>query len=340
MFLIDMSAPAAAQITGGQHGFKFLSLSPSARATSLGGIVLSVRDDDATLAAFNPGALNPAMNGQVSLQHNFLLAGIQHSYAAYAHHVEALGATFHASIQHVGYGEIPMADAFGNLQGQVRAAETAFTLGAARMLSAKWSLGLNARVAMSALDSYRASALSTDVGVLYEDTASLMSMAAVVRNAGTQLARYQEVREDLPFDLQVAFSKRLRYLPFRFTVIAHHLHQWDIRYDDPALRPRNSPLFDGGEPTGGNPAVDNFFRHLIFNGEFLLGHAEAFRIRFGYNHLRRSELTVRNFRSLAGFSAGVGFRVSRLRVDFGYASYHIAGGVVHFGLRANVRELF
>ncbi len=335
-------APATfAQVTGGKHVFKFLNLSPSARATALGGVLLTVRDDDAALAAFNPAALNPAMSGHLTLQHNFFLAGVQHSYAAYAHYVRPLDATFHASIQHIGYGDIPMADEFGNIQGQVRAAETAFTFGAARPLSPKWSLGLNVRFALSSLDIYQASALSTDVGVLYEDTARLFSAAAVVRNAGTQLARYENLREDLPFDLQVAFSKRLRYLPFRLSVIAHHLHQWDIRYDDPNLRPTTPSGFSGGgEPAEGNPTIDNFFRHLIFNGEFLLGPTESFRIRLGYNHLRRRELTVRNFRSLAGFSAGVGFRVSRFRVDFGYASYHIAGGIVHFGLSTNVRELF
>ncbi|MCS7036963.1 MAG: type IX secretion system protein PorQ [Saprospiraceae bacterium] len=338
--LLALQTPVGAQVTGGRHVFKFLTLSPSARATALGGVVLSVRDNDVALAAFNPAALNPAMSGGVSLQHNFLMAGIQHSYAAYAHHVRVLDATFHASIQHVGYGDIPMTDEFGNIQGQVRAAETAFTLGAARPLSPKWSLGLNARFAVSALDMYRASALSTDVGVLYQDTARLFSMAAVVRNAGAQLARYQDTREDLPFDLQIAISKRLRYLPFRLSVVAHHLHQWDIRYDDPSLRPQNPLLFGGGQPSEGNPAIDNFFRHLIFNGEFLIGPTESFRIRLGYNHLRRRELTVRNFRSLAGFSAGIGFRVSRFRVDFGYASYHIAGGIVHFGLSTNVRELF
>ncbi len=338
-FVSALISAATAQVTGGHHVFQFLTLSPSARVTALGGVHLSVRDDDVALAALNPAALNPAMSGQVSLQHHLLLAGIRHSYAAYAHHVEAIGTTLHGAIQHIGYGDIPMADEFGNIQGQVRAAETAFALGAARALSPKWSLGLNVRFATSVLDMYRAAALSADVGVLYEDTARLFAAAAVVRNAGTQLRRYQNESEDLPFDLQVAISKRLRYLPFRLSVIAHHLHQWDIRYDDPALRPTNVFGDVGGEPSG-NPAVDNFFRHLIFNGEFLLGRAESFRIRLGYNHLRRRELSVRGFRSLAGFSTGVSFRVSRLRVDFGYASYHIAGGTVHFGLSTNMRELF
>ncbi len=343
LLLLVGTTPAnvAAQVTGGRHSFRFLALSPSARVTALGGALLTVRDDDVALAAFNPAVLNPAMGGRLTLQHNFLLAGVQHSYAAYAHHWGAVETTLHAAVQHVGYGDIPMADEFGNIQGQVRAAETAFTLGAARPLSPKWSLGLNVRFALSALDLYRASALSADVGVLYEDTVGLFSAAAVVRHAGTQIRRYADLREDLPFDLQVSISKRLRYLPFRLSIVAHHLHRWDIRYDDPALRPRRTGVFTGSDdPAAGNPAIDNLFRHLIFNGEFLLGPKESFRLRLGYNHLRRRELTVRNFRSWAGFSAGVGFRVSRFRVDFGYASYHIAGGIVHFGLSTSVRDLF
>ncbi|MCS6927889.1 MAG: type IX secretion system protein PorQ [Saprospiraceae bacterium] len=338
--LVSLSLPTVAQVTGGRHAFKFLTLSPSARITALGGLHISVRDDDVALAALNPAALNPRMSGRLSLQHNFLLANIQHSYAAYAHHAKIFNATLHASIQHVNYGDIPRADAFGNVQGEVRATETAFTLGIARLLTPKWSLGLNVRFARSALDMYQATALSSDVGVLYEDTARLFSAAAVVRQLGTQLTLYRDTREALPFDLQLAVSKRLRYLPFRLSIVAHHLHQWNIRYDDPALRPRNPLLFGGDQPTEGNPTIDNFFRHLIFNGEFLLGANEFFRIRLGYNHLRRRELTVRNFRSLAGFSAGLGLRVSRFRIDLGYASYHIAGGIVHFGLSTNVRELF
>ena len=87
-------------------------------------------------------------------------------------------------------------------------------------------------------------------------------------------------------------------------------------------------------------AIDNFFRHLVFNGEFLLGKNEGLRLRLGYNHLRKRELTVRNYRSLAGFSGGVGVKIKRFRVDFGYASYHLAGGVVHLGIGTNLRDFF
>lgn len=341
LLLLTLPFSAAAQVTGGQHVFQFLSLSPSARITGLGGMQITVRDDDAALAAANPAALNPMMDGQLVLNHNFFLSDIKHGNATYATHLPRLNLTVHGGLQYIGYGDIPMTDEFGNVQGKIRAAETAFTLGGARQLSPRLSLGLNMRFAVSTLDVYQSSALAADAGVLYADTARLFSVAAVVRNAGAQISRYNDLREDLPFDLQIGISKRLRYLPFRLSVIAHHLHQWNIRHDDPRLRTSPTLLFGGGQDDpSGNPALDNFFRHLVFNGEFLLGRNESFRIRLGYNHLRKKELSVRNFRSLAGFSGGVGVNTRRLRIDVGYAAYHLAGGVVHFGVGTNLKELF
>ena len=334
---------ADAQITGGQQTFQFMTLSPSARATALGGTQITVRDDDPAFAALNPAALNPRMDGRLTFQHNFFLTDIQHGYAAYAQHLPNWGFTAHGGIQYVNYGEIKQADEFGNLTGgNVKASETALTLGAARPLSDRLSLGLNLRMGFSALAEYRASALAADAGLMYVDTASRFSMGLVLRNAGAQLATYNGQREDLPFDLQLGFSKRLKHLPLRLSVIAHHLHDWDIRYNDPAAKNEDVLLFGGEQPSEnkGNAVVDNFFRHLIFSGEFLLGRNEAFRIRLAYNHLRKRELSVRNYRSLAGFSGGVGFKVSRFRLDMGYSAYHLAGGVLHVGIGTNLKDFF
>ncbi len=331
----------SAQITGGQHVFKFMTLSPSARITALGGAQIAVQDDDPAFAAANPAALNPSMDGHLTFQHNFFLTDIQHGYAAYAAHLPKLGFTVHGGLQYMSYGDIKQADEFGNVTGKVKAAETAFTLGGARQLTDRISLGLNIRFGVSTLDVYQASALATDLGAMYVDTASRFTAAIVLRNLGTELATYGDVREKLPYDLQAGFSKRLKHLPFRLTVIAHHLNQWDIRYDDPNAQNDDVLLF-GGEQTKsqGNSGVDNFFRHFIFSGEFLLGRHEAFRLRVGYNHLLKKELSVKNYRSLAGFSGGVGFKINRFRLDVGYGSYHLAGGVLHVGIGTNLKDFF
>ncbi len=341
LLLAGASPRTEAQITGGQYAFRFLSLSPSARITGLGGAQIAVRDDDAAFALANPAALNPSMDGKLSFQHNFFLSDIQHGYASYAQHLAKLGLTVHGGLQYMGYGELKQADEFGNVLGEIKASESAFTLGAGKMLSERLSLGLNFRFAVSTLDVYQSSALLADAGLMYADTARRITAALVIRNYGAQLATYNGRRESLPNDIQIGFSKRLKYLPFRFSVIAHHLHQWNIRYDDPNADNDEVLLFgEDSNQDSGSPFLDNLFRHLIFNGEFLFGATENFRIRLGYNHLRKAELSVRNYRSLAGFSVGMGVKVSRFRIDAGYGAYHLAGGVFHLGIGTNLKEFF
>ena len=341
LFFVAVSSSLMAQVTGGRHTFSFLELSPSARATALGGTQIAVRDDEVAFAALNPAAANPLMSGRLAFNHNFYMTDIQHGYAAYAHALKKTGFTLHGGIQYTDYGEIPQADETGVITGKVTAKETALIVGGARQLSDRLSLGLNFKWAASTLDVYNAHALAADAGLLYADTARRYSIGLVLRNAGAQINTYNGVREDLPFDIQLAYSKRLKYLPFRFTIIAHQLQQWDVRFNDPALKRAEFLSFTGEEQDeSGSPVVDNFFRHLIFNGEFLLGKHEGFRLRFGYNHLRKRELSVNDYRSLAGFSAGVGVKVSRFRVDFGYSVHHLAGGVIHLGIGTNLREFF
>lgn len=341
--LLALATPLAglqAQITGGQHVFQFLSLPVSARVTALGGAQVAVQDDDPVFAAANPAALNPLMNGHITFNHNFYLSDIQHGYVGYAQHLEKIGFTVQGALQYMKYGDIQRADEFGNILGKVKAGETAFTLGGAKPLTSRISLGLNLRFAVSTLDVYQSSALLADAGLMYADTAHRFTMGLVVRNAGTQISTYAGTREALPFDIQFGLTKRLSHLPFRFGIVAHHLQTWNIRYDDPSLEDETE-LFDEEQKENKFGAqVDNLFRHLIFNGEFLLGRHEGFRLRIGYNHLRKRELTVNSYRSLSGFSGGVGVKINRFRVDFGYASYHLGGGVIHLGIGTNLYDFF
>jgi hypothetical protein len=334
-------APAKAQVTGGQHVFRFLDFSPSARITALGGSQIAVKDDDVNLAALNPAALNPKMDGRLVFNHDFYLSDIGHGYLSYGKHLNKLGITTHAGLKYIKYGKITMADEYGNKLGLIKAAETAFIVGAGKKLTDRLSLGLNVKFANSTLDSYKSSAIGADIGFMYVDTVHFFSAGLVLRNQGAQLKKYNNIKENIPNDLQFGVSKKLRYLPFRLSIIAHHLQQWDIRYNDPNATGTEVLLFGEDQTTKkGNPQIDNFFRHLIFNGEFLLGANEGFRIRFGYNHLRKKELSVQNYRSLAGFSGGLGVKIKRFRIDMGYDAYHLAGGTVHFSFGTNLNEFF
>jgi hypothetical protein len=341
VFICLGAVSSFAQVTGGQHVFRFLDFSPSARITALGGSQITIKDDDVNFAALNPATLNAKMDGRLVFNHDFYLSDISHGYFTYGKHLTKLGITTHAGIKYIKYGKISLADEYGNKYGQLKAAETAFILGAGRKLTDRLSIGLNVKLANSTLDTYKSSAIGADIGFLYVDTTRLFSVGLVLRNQGSQLGKYQNIKESLPSDLQLGISKRLRYLPFRISIIAHHLQTWNIRYDDPNASDGAVLLFGEDQSSKkGNPEIDNFFRHLIFNGEFLLGSNESFRLRFGYNHLRKKELSVQNYRSLAGFSAGVGVKIKRFRIDMGYDAFHLAGGSVHFSFGTNLNDFF
>lgn len=157
---------------------------------------------------------------------------------------------------------------------------------------------------------------------------------------GAELTTYNGSGFGTPLDIQVGVSKRLKYLPFRLTIIAHQLHKANVRYDDPDKLVQTD-IF--GEPVKVNKfgeSIDNIFRHIIINGEFMLGKNENLRLRAGYNHLRRKELSLRTFRSLAGFSLGFGIKVSAFKLDYGVGYYHVAGATNHISISTDLGRLF
>lgn len=117
----------------------------------------------------------------------------------------------------------------------------------------------------------------------------------------------------------------------------HHLNRWNMLYDDPNAE--NNILFNGNETQEKSKFsqwTDNLFRHLTFGGEFLFGKREVLRVRFAYNHQVRKELSVSNYRSLAGFSGGFGITIKQFRLDYGFAKNHLAGGTNQFTLSTNL----
>jgi hypothetical protein len=329
---------AHAQIVGGNSAFEFLTLPASARLTGLGGHQITVQDDDVAFALSNPAALNPLMHHQLSFNHNFMVSDIGGGYFGYGHHLDKANLTLHGGVQYLNYGQFDATDQMGNVTGDFKAAEYAITVGAGRKLYERVSVGANLRYITSQFESYNANGLAADVAALFHDTVRLVNVALVIKNIGGQLKTFTEDgdREPLPYEAQLAVSKRLRHLPFRMTAIYRYLNRWDIRYDDPNLE---GDTFFFGEDNSNNdrPFVDNLFRHLVFNGEFLLGKKENFRMRVGYNHLLRKETEVRNLRSLSGFAFGFGFKVKWFRVDFGRSIQHLGAGNTHFSISTNFK---
>jgi hypothetical protein len=331
------------QVNGGRAVFAFAEMPVSARLTALGGYLVSVRDDDHTLAYANPALLNEKAHHALSFNHNFHLGGTGSGYFGYAHHAEKLATTFHGGVQYLNYGDILRTDEFNQQFGTFSPGDLAVVVGASRRYLDRLQYGLNLRYLQSVLEAYASTGLTADAGLFYENPEERFGIGVALQNVGWQISRFDPDGEPerMPLNLVIGFSKRLQFLPFRYSITAHSLHRWDVRYDDPALRQTN--LFPGQEPDPDNrlaQGVDNLFRHLTFSGELLLGKNENFRLRFAYDHRMRREMLVPGYSGMAGFSGGVGARVYRFRIDYGFGGYHLAGATHHLSIGTRLTEFF
>lgn len=71
-------------------------------------------------------------------------------------------------------------------------------------------------------------------------------------------------------------------------------------------------------------------RHAIFGVE-MIPHRN-FYLAAGYNYQRRRELKTGSGSSAAGFSWGFGIKTSAMNIEFGRATYHLAGSSNHVSL--------
>ena len=71
-------------------------------------------------------------------------------------------------------------------------------------------------------------------------------------------------------------------------------------------------------------------KHVIIGAE-IIPH-KNFYLGLGYNHQRRSELQTDSKVAGTGFTWGFGVNTSMLDIEFGRASYHLAGSSNHVSL--------
>ena len=129
--------------SGKGYVYDFLSLSSSARETALGGSLISISDEDLSLAYSNPALLNESMHNRIYFSHNFIFAGISNGYLSYGRSLPSKGITLHGGIKYINYGQFDQADEFGNINGTFTANEVALVLGGAKKLNERVRIASN-----------------------------------------------------------------------------------------------------------------------------------------------------------------------------------------------------
>lgn len=319
---------------GGSSLFNFLNVAPGNYGHSMGGIMISTAGSDLSTSVQNPALLNEEMfhTGNFNLQFGF--SGIKSGYAGYANHHKKWNINWSTGIQFTNYGRFQGADEWGNLREEFSAGDYSLVLGMNRPLNENFSMGLNTKFIYSQYESYIATGLAWDIGAHYVLKDRNAHIGVVAKNLGFVTKSYTENGGILPFDLQVGFSKKLKHLPFRYHITAHHLYKWNVRYDDPELRTSNVLGEDQG-PSAFAVFADNLFSHLNFGGEFLLGKKENLKLRFSYNHMLRQELLINNLRGITGFNGGVEFKIKRFVVGYSFGLQHQHGSSKMISIRTD-----
>jgi len=330
-FLFLMSSYAQSQV-GGKYIFDFLNSPTGSRITALGGSLISVVDDDITLAFQNPAVGNQSMDDKLSFNHIFHFSGISEGHIGYGYNLDSLGIHLHGGFQYVSYGNFLETNEIGIVNGEFKANEVALIFGGSKKMNDRISVGVSTKFIFAGYAGYNGWGMAVDGGVIYQVPDKNWTLGLVLQNVGFSNSQFDSENLNLPFDVKLGYSNKLKYLPFRYTITAQQFHRWNLDPDDP-----NAPLILNflGEVVEENQfseQIDNFFRHFIFSGEFLLGKKELLRLRFAYNHLRKQQLKLETFRSLGGFSFGFGIKIKRFRLDYGLGYYHIAGATNHVGI--------
>ncbi|MEX1192938.1 MAG: type IX secretion system protein PorQ [Brumimicrobium sp.] len=312
--------------TGGVNVFPFLDLGYNARAVALGREFITAYDDDINMGVLNPASLNEEMHHSIGFNHALHAGGINHGQLAYGRHFDGIG-TGAAHLRYVAYGEMDRMDVNGEKIGTFSAGD--FILGASlgKKLNPRISIGASLNLIWSQLESYSSFGLSLDLAGMYESENERTTVTAIVKNAGFQLSTYTKTEENnrapLPIQPMLGISHRLQHAPFRFSVVAHNLNQWDLTYNDPTLEPTVDPLTGEEIPVPEAGFGEKLGRHFIFQLEVLGG--DVLRIRGAFDYNQRRQFLVENRPGMGGFSFGVGLNFKRFSVDYGLKVFSSAG---------------
>ncbi len=310
--------------TGGSNIYEFLNLTHSGLVSSLGGSNVSLQGNNLNLAYHNPALLNSEMNNSLALNYVNYFAGINYGLAMYSKSYAGTG-NFAAGLTYLNYGSFTETDASGIITGKFNAAEYAFSMIYSREFDSLFSVGVNFKPVLSHLENYTSFGFAFDIGLAYHNHRNLFSAGLVIKNAGYQVTTYAgEPRQKLPFEIQVGVSQRLAHAPLRFSLTLRHLEKFDLTHQ-----------YTGAPSTGNTDQsssefTENLLRHIILGVE-LIPHKNIYFCG-GYNYQRRSELHVDSKMSTVGFSWGFGINTSWLDIEFGRATYHLAGSSTHVSL--------
>lgn len=313
----------------GSTAYNFLNISTSSHIYGLGGVNISLIDDDINVTDQNPALLGPEVEKQLGINYmryigesNF--AGVKYGMAAGERSAWAV------SVQYFDYGKMTSADVSGNITGTFSVKDICFGGTYSHDITDRLRGGISIKGIYSAYDEYSAFAVASDLGLNYFDPEKDLSLSFVVANLGGQVKRFNESYDRLPVDLRLGLTKMLANVPLRLSVTAWNLTRWNL------------PYYEVGDGSAGTEEKkkdsfgSNLMRHLVFAAEFVP--SDKFYVGVGYNYKTRTDMSTYSRSFLSGFSLSAGLNVRRFGLGVAFAQPHSGATTLMFSITTRLAE--
>lgn len=313
---------------GGKSVYQFLNLVTSPRQAALGGKVITIYDNDVNQVHFNPATINAEMDNHLSLNYGSYFGEVTYGTAAYAYTYDRHVQTFHAGVNYVNYGNFDGYDENGVATSSFTGSEIALSFGYAYNVPfTSFYFGANAKLISSTLESYSSFGGAADFGFLFIDEPNDVNWGLVVRNVGTQFTTYAGTQEKLPLEVLIGISQEVENVPLRWHLTLENLQQWKLGFSNPN---RAIGSIDGEATQEKVGFLNNALRHVVLGAE--LFPTKGINVRLGYNFRRAEELRIVDQRNFSGISLGLGLKMGKMKFNYSYSRYTLAGNTSLFGL--------
>lgn len=311
---------------GGSSSLTFLNRSFNARSLALGNSFISIRDKDPNLGINNPALLSLSTNNNFSFNHLFQTGGVQSGMLNYILLNSKIKSIQSLSLRYVDYGKMSETSTTGEIIGEFTPGDFILSSGICKSINKRLNFGIQLNLIYSQYNKSNAFATSFDFGGHYFLNDTTKSFSFVLKNVGYQFNHLSTNKDqNLPIDLQFAFSHKLKYAPFRFSYLFHHLNKLDLSYYEPTQISTIDPLT--GEYTVIKKAslIQKITLHFTPQVEMLIG--KNIHFRFAFDYYRRYQMALTNRPGLSGFSFGLGLNFKRFSLDYGYSNISTSGNI-------------
>ncbi len=333
LYILALAVSAAVLTAIGQESnaaYNFLNITSSSKIYGLGGVNVSLVDDDITVVDQNPALMGAEMSGMIALNYMHYLGGSNFAGVRYGHSAGERGA-WSAAIQYFGYGSMKEAGPDGIVTGTFSPKDVCFGGVYSHDITGRLRGGIALKGIYSGYADYSAFALATDLGINYYDPDRDLSLSVVVANLGGQVKRFHESYDRLPVDIRLGWSQTFGGFPVRFSITAWNLTKWKL------------PYVETGDGTSTDtPEVkdsfgSNLFRHLVFGLDLVS--SPNYYISLGYNYKTRTDMATYSRSFLSGLSLGAGLNVKSLKLALAFAQPHKGGTTLMFNISYNLSDL-